>query len=69
MSGGQRRSNGVSTVGQAFISHYNVIINNNHYSLILRERGYNHDLFYRIAGKFGGDLNLAVWRSGLKSPN
>ena len=24
---------------------------------------------YRIAGKFGGNLNLVVWRSGLKSPN
>ena len=24
---------------------------------------------YRIAGKFGVDLNLAVWRSGLKPPN
>ncbi len=22
---------------------------------------------YRIAGKFGGDLNLALWRSGLRS--
>ena len=27
------------------------------------------DWEYRIAGKFGGDLNLAVWRSGLKPPN
>ena len=26
-------------------------------------------LNYCIAGKFGGDLNLAVWRSGLKPPN
>ena len=24
---------------------------------------------YRIVGKFGGDLNLAVWQSGLKPPN
>ena len=28
-----------------------------------------HEIPYRIAGKFGGDLNLAVWRSGLKPPN
>ena len=24
---------------------------------------------YRIAGKFGGELNLAVWRSILQPPN
>ena len=24
---------------------------------------------YRIAGKFGGELNLAVWRSALQPPN
>ena len=24
---------------------------------------------YRIAGKFGGELNLAVWRYALKPPN
>ena len=24
---------------------------------------------YRIAGKFGGELNLAVWRSILQLPN
>ena len=24
---------------------------------------------YRIAGKFGGELNLAVWRSSLRPPN
>ena len=27
------------------------------------------DRAYRIAGKFDGDLNLAVWWSGLKQPN
>ena len=26
----------------------------------------NSKAFYRIAGKFGRDLNLAVWQSGLK---
>ena len=38
----------------------------------LSSRGSSHaagDWEYRIAGKFGGDLNLAVWRSGLKPLN
>ena len=26
-------------------------------------------IMYRIAGKFGGELNLAVWRSILQPPN
>ena len=26
-------------------------------------------LIYRIAGKFGGELNLVVWRSILQPPN
>ena len=26
-------------------------------------------LRYRIAGKFGGELNLAVWRYAFKPPN
>ena len=26
-------------------------------------------LTYRIAGKFGGELNLVVWRYALKPPN
>ena len=26
-------------------------------------------LLYRIAGNIGGDLNLAVWRSGKRPPN
>ena len=25
--------------------------------------------WYRIAGKFGGELNLAVWRYAFKLPN
>ena len=33
------------------------------YSLCPRSR------IYRISGKFGDDLNLAIWRSDLKSPN
>ena len=28
-----------------------------------------HPATYRIAGKFGGELNLAVWRYMLKPPN
>ena len=28
-----------------------------------------HTSIYHIAGKFDGELNLAVWRSGLKPPN
>ena len=27
-----------------------------------------NNLYYRIAGKFGRELNLAVWRSILQSP-
>ena len=27
------------------------------------------DSYYRIAGKFDGELNLAVWQSELKPPN
>ena len=34
-----------------------------------RERERERDGVYRIAGKFGGELNLAVWRSSLRPPN
>ena len=30
---------------------------------------FEHFAVYRIAGKFGGELNLAVWRYALKPPN
>jgi len=36
---------------------------------LCRESNAHSSMTYRIAGKFGGVFNLAIWRSGGKSPN
>ena len=42
---------------------------NNILSLTLYNANFIYNTKYCIAGKFGGELSLAVWRSILQSPN